>query len=279
MAQMTHMLTIDVEDWPQSTLNFDLPITERAADNMRRLLDLLRRHNVRATMFVQGMFAEAFPALVAEMAAEGHEIATHGYSHRPVYAIGAHRFADELTRSVALLEACTGQAVRGYRAPDFSVTAETPWAFDILKEAGLLYDSSIFPVRTPRYGMADKPRRIHMLDNGLWEVPLSTIEWGGRRWPVAGGGYFRLFPYALTRRALQRLEAEGMPAVVYLHPYELDPDEFASIPHHVPRRLRLSQGLGRRSVADKLSALLNDFTFAPIAEHLASLQPYSEVSA
>lgn len=276
---LTHFLTIDVEDWPQSTLNFDLPITQRAADNMRRLLEILRRHNVRATMFVQGMFAEAFPSLVAEMAAEGHEIATHGYSHRPVYAIGADAFADELKRSVAILEACTGHPVQGYRAPDFSVRSDTPWAFDILHAAGLRYDSSIFPVRTPRYGIPDAPRHAHVLPNGLLEIPLSTIEWGGRRWPVAGGGYFRLLPYAITRRAIRRLEAEGIPAVVYLHPYELDPDELSSIPHHVPWRLRLSQGLGRHSVAGKLDALLREFTFAPIAEHLPTLQQRTEAVA
>jgi polysaccharide deacetylase family protein (PEP-CTERM system associated) len=149
-----HALTIDVEDWPQSTLDFSLPITERAARNTRLLLDILRQHDVRATFFVLGLFAERLPDVVAEIAADGHEIGSHGYSHKPVFGIGPAAFADELSRSVALLEEISGQRVVGYRAPDFSITNESLWALDIIADQGLCYDSSIFPYRNSRYGIS-----------------------------------------------------------------------------------------------------------------------------
>jgi polysaccharide deacetylase family protein (PEP-CTERM system associated) len=261
-------LTIDVEDWPQSTLDLSLPITERAVRNTHLLLDVLRERQVRATFFVLGLLAERFPEVVAEIAADGHEIGSHGYSHRPVSDIGPVAFADEVARSVSLLESISGQRIRGYRAPDFTITADARWALDVLADQGLRYDSSIFPVRTPRYGMPDAPRHVHQLDNGLIELPLSTVQWAGRRWPVAGGGYLRLYPYAVTRWAIRRIQAEGMPAVVYLHPYELDPTELDEIEWPVPARLRLTQGLNRQRTRAKLARLLRDFRFGPASEVL-----------
>src|SRR5919108_3782087 len=144
---MLHALTVDVEDWPQSTLDWSLPITERAVRNTHRLLGVLREWNVKGTFFVLGLLAEKFPRLVQEIAAEGHEIASHGYSQKPVFAIGADAFEDELIRSVGLLEDITGERVRGYRAPDFSITERSLWALDILAAHGLEYDSSIFPMK------------------------------------------------------------------------------------------------------------------------------------
>ena len=263
-----HALTIDVEDWPQSTLDFSLPITERAARNTRLLLDILRKHKVRATFFVLGLFAERLPDVVAEIAADGHEIGSHGYSHKPVFGIGPEAFADELSRSVALLEEISGQRIAGYRAPDFSITNESLWALNIIANQGLRYDSSIFPYRNSRYGISGAPRRVYRLPNGLVELPLSTIQWAGRTWPVAGGGYLRLYPYFVTRWAMRRIEAEGAPAVVYLHPYELDPAELDEIERPVPARLRLTQGLNRRRTRAKLERLLQDFRFGPVAEVL-----------
>ena len=261
-------LTIDVEDWPQSSLDFSLPVTGRAVRNTRLLLDVLRQHGVRGTFFVLGLLAERFPEIVAEIAAQGHEIGSHGYSHRPVSGIGPAAFADELACSVSLLEAISGQRVLGYRAPDFTITINSTWVFDIIAEQGLRYDSSIFPVRTARYGMPDAPRRAHRLGNGLLELPLSTVRWAGRRWPVAGGGYLRLCPYAVTRWAIRRIQAEGSPAVVYLHPYELDPAELKEIEWPVPVRLRLTQGLNRRYTRAKVERLLRDFRFGTAAEVL-----------
>jgi polysaccharide deacetylase family protein (PEP-CTERM system associated) len=261
-----HLLTVDVEDWPQSTLDLSLPITARAVRNTRLLLEILRRHRVRATFFVLGLLAERFPEVVREIAADGHEIGSHGYSHKPVYAIGPRAFAEELAKSVSLLETISGQKVVGFRAPDFSITKESLWALDIIADQGLRYDSSIFPVRTPRYGIPGTPRHPYAHPNGLMEVPLSTVQWAGRTWPVAGGGYLRLYPYFVTRWAIRRIEADGAPAVVYLHPYELDPTELDEIEWRVPARLRLSQGLGRRHTQAKLDRLLRDFRFGPVCE-------------
>jgi polysaccharide deacetylase family protein (PEP-CTERM system associated) len=263
-----HALTIDVEDWPQSTLDFSLPITERAARNTRLLLEILRQHKVRATFFVLGLFAERLPDVVAEIAADGHEIGSHGYSHRPVYGIGPAAFADELSRSVALLEEICGQRIAGYRAPDFSITKESLWALNIIADQGLRYDSSIFPYRNSRYGISGAPRYAYRLPNGLVELPLSTIQWAGRTWPVAGGGYLRLYPYFVTRWAMRRIEAEGAPAVVYLHPYELDPTELDEIEWPVPARLRLTQGLNRRRTCAKLERLLQEFRLGPVTDVL-----------
>ncbi len=267
-----HALTVDVEDWPQSSLDYGLPITERAVRNTRRLLEILRQYQVKGTFFVLGRMAERFPEVVAEIAAEGHEIGSHGYSHQPVFGIGPAAFADELTRSVRLLEEISGQQVRGYRAPDFSIRADSLWALDIIAEHGLRYDSSIFPVHTSRYGIGDAPQGSYRLDNGLIELPLTTLNWAGRRWPVAGGGYLRLLPYAVTRWAIRRIAAEGRPAVVYLHPYEIDAQELDEIEWKVPARTRLTQGLNRRFIPGRLARLLQEFRFGPVCDVLETLQ-------
>ncbi|MBX3438096.1 MAG: DUF3473 domain-containing protein [Planctomycetaceae bacterium] len=261
-----HALTVDVEDWPQSTLDHALPVTERAVVNTRRMLELFARCNVRGTFFVLGRLARKFPHIVREIDDAGHEVASHGYSHKPVFKIGPQTFADELEHSVKLLEDITGRPVHGYRAPDFSITSESLWALDILGEYGLTYDSSVMPVPMRRYGIDGFPRHIHRLDNGLIEVPLSTISFAFRRWPVAGGGYLRLYPYRVTAHAIRRLQSEGLPAVVYLHPYELDPAEIREVSFPVAARTRVTQGLGRRHIESRLSRLFTEFRFGPLSE-------------
>ncbi len=265
---LTHALTVDVEDWPQSTLDHSLPITERAVRNTHLLLDVLREAGVKGTFFVLGLLAEKFPRLVADIAAEGHEVGSHGWSHKAVFDIGPDAFEDELIRSVGLLEDISGERVRGYRAPDFSITERSLWALEILAAHGLEYDSSIFPMKLRRYGIASAPRRIHRLDNGLIEVPMSTVDWCSRRWPVAGGGYFRLYPYRVTRAAVRLLENEQQPAIVYLHPYELDAVELREIRFPVPVKTRLTQGLNRRFVRARLTRLMREFRFGPVCDVL-----------
>ncbi|MFG0331834.1 MAG: XrtA system polysaccharide deacetylase [Maioricimonas sp. JB049] len=272
---MLHALTIDVEDWPQSSLDHSLPITERAVHNTRKMLEIFRRHETHGTFFILGLLAEKYPEVVRDIAAEGHEIGSHGYSHKAVFNIGPETFRDELKRSVGLLEDITGQPVRGYRAPDFSVTSDSLWALDILAEEGLEYDSSIFPVRMRRYGIDDVPRHMYRLDNGLIEIPMSTVMLAGRRWPVAGGGYLRLLPWAMTRRAIRQLESEQIPTIVYLHPYEVDPDELDEIEWPVPLKTRLTQGLNRRHIAGRLDRMLSQFRFGSIAEILEESHPES----
>jgi polysaccharide deacetylase family protein (PEP-CTERM system associated) len=272
-------LTVDVEDWAQSTLDLSRPISERAAINTRRLLALLDECQVRATFFVQGMVAERFPELVAEIAAAGHELATHGYSHQAVYRLGRERFAAELSRSIALIKDATGQRVLGHRAADFSITSETPWAMEVLREQGLRYDSSVFPTFNPRYGTPGAPRHPYYVAQGLVEFPVAIVTLGPLNLPVAGGGYFRLFPYTVTRWGVRRINAAGLPAVLYVHPYELDDRELAELDQAVPWRLRLTQSTNRSRTAQKLRALLRDFDFGPLVDLLPTVASYASTPA
>lgn len=265
---MRNALTVDVEDWPQSTLDRSLPITRRFVRSTVALLALFARYRVRATFFVLGKAAEAFPAIVPLIAAAGHEVASHGYSHQPVWDLTPAEFAADLRRARAIIEPLAGQALVGYRAPDFSIGLRNLWALDVLRDEGFRYDSSIYPIRNPRYGVPGAPLAPYTVVDGLIEFPLATVTLGGTRWPVAGGGYLRLAPYAITRWALRRINAEGRPGIVYLHPYEIDPTELDELPYRIALKLRVTQGLNRHQTRAKLHALLRDFSFVPAREVL-----------
>ncbi len=269
---MLNILTFDVEDWPQSTLDSGLAITNRVDDNTRRILDMLATAGVHATFFVLGLVAARFPALVRRIADEGHEVATHGQSHRAVYTMTPEEFRSDLRQSVGLVEDAAGARVVGFRAPDFSIPRSAFWALEILAQEGLQYDSSLYPFRGPRYGVADAfraPFRVRCRANpDLVEFPLMTIEWLRLRWPAAGGGYFRLFPYAYSRTAIERLNREPQPATAYFHPYEIDPGEITGSPHHISWGVRLSQGLGRGTVRRKLERFLREYTWGTARQRL-----------
>jgi polysaccharide deacetylase family protein (PEP-CTERM system associated) len=269
MIDPFHILSIDVEDWPQSTLDHSLPISDRVVANSHALLELLAGASVRATFFVLGKVAEAHPSLAREIAAAGHEVGTHGYSHESIEAMPAARFREELHRSVETLRQQTGQPVLGHRAADFSISGRSLHLLEYLGAEGLAYDSSIFPGRHPRYGVPGAwrvPHRVRCASGRmLIEFPLSTVHLAGMVLPAAGGGYLRLFPYWWTRLALRTLQREGCPATCYIHPYELDTAEMAQIPYRVPTLLRLSQGTNRRSVRTKLGKLLAEFRFKTMA--------------
>ena len=268
---MVNILSFDVEDWPQSTLDFSLPVTRRVVDNTERVLDLCGEAGVRGTFFVLGLVAETFPALVLKIRNAGHEVASHGHDHRPVHAMTPSTFREDLRRSKTSIEQAAGTNVIGYRAPDFSISGKALWALVVLAEEGYAYDSSLFPFSGPRYGVAESfatPLLVLTPAGDLVEFPLTTTEWLGRRWPAAGGGYFRLLPHAWHRAAVARLNRQGSPATSYFHPYETDVRELRSSPHRIPLALRLSQGLGRSSVAPKLRRLLKDFAWGPARDHL-----------
>jgi polysaccharide deacetylase family protein (PEP-CTERM system associated) len=269
MIEAFHLLSIDVEDWPQSTLDHSLPISDRVVVNTHVLLDLLAESGVQATFFVLGKVAEAHPSLAMEIAAAGHEVGTHGYSHESVEAMPVDRFRAELHRSVETLRQQTGQAVLGHRAADFSISGRSLHLLEHLAGEGLAYDSSIFPVRHPRYGVPGAwrvPHRVQCASGRmLIEFPLSTIHLVGLVLPAAGGGYLRLFPYGWTSLALRTLQGQGTPATCYIHPYEIDSAELNEIPYRVPTLLRWSQGTNRRSVRHKLRKLLSEFRFVPMA--------------
>jgi len=255
-------ITVDVEDWPQSTWDRSLPISPRAANNANHLLDLLAELDVRATMFVLGKFARVHGNVVRRMLAEGHEVASHGDGHVEVHRMTPEEFARDLEQSKSLLEDITGVPVRGYRAPDFSIGRDHLWAFDVLAESGFDYDSSIFPIRNRRYGIPDWPRgpvRVRTPHGAeLVEFPISTLRFLGRNWPLGGGGYQRLLPGWIFRMLAATVMSRG-PNVFYCHPYEFDPGEFDALDFEVPVRVRLHQGLGRRRVADRFRAFVRRF--------------------
>lgn len=202
----------------------------RVEANTRRLLDAFDAAGVRATFFVLGWVAEQEPGLVRAIHERGHEVGCHGFSHRLIYEQSAGEFRGETLRAKRLLEDLTGAPVAGYRAASYSITRRSLWALDVLVEAGFEYDSSIFPVRHDLYGIADAPRFPHRLKapsgGELAEFPPTTARLLGQNLPAAGGGYFRLYPYALSRWLLRRVnQLEGEPAVFYLHPWEVDPQQ------------------------------------------------------
>jgi polysaccharide deacetylase family protein (PEP-CTERM system associated) len=271
-----HLLSVDVEDWPQSTLDHSLPIGEdRVVANTHRLLELLDNAGVKATFFVQGQVAETCKRLALEIAQAGHEIATHGYSHRSLEDMAVSTFVEELHRSVETLRQQTGRPVLGHRAADFSISRRCLHLLEYLGEEGLIYDSSIFPVLHPRYGVPGAPRHPHRIlcssGHTLVEFPPATIHIAGMTVPSAGGGYLRLLPYGWSHMALRESEREGFPATCYMHPYELDPYELSRLPYRVPAWLRLTQQSNRSSVKRKLIKLLSSFRFITMEDALAEL--------
>ena len=206
--------------------------------------------------------------MVKRIVKGGHEVASHGWSHAPIWRLTPAEFSDEVVRSRKLLEDLSGQLVIGYRAPTFSVTSKTLWALSVLADAGYQYDSSIFPIRHDRYGIPDAPLGIHWRSEGIWEMPMSVVELGSARVPVAGGGYFRLYPGFVTTMAIRQINRHGRPAVVYLHPWEFDPDQ--------PRPAGASAlALWRHHVninrtRDKLRRLVRTFPFAPARDVLGA---------
>lgn len=199
----------------------------RAEDNTRRVLDLLAAEGVRATFFVLGWIAKRSPQLVRDIHAAGHEVACHGLNHQLVYKQSRDVFLAETREAKQRLEDATGAQVRGYRAATYSITRESQWALGILEDLGFRYDSSIFPIHHDLYGIPDAPRFPYRPHAGqLLEVPITTVEFFGRRLPAGGGGYFRLLPYSLFRAALRRVnEHDKQPAVFYCHPWEIDPQQ------------------------------------------------------
>ncbi|NMT63805.1 XrtA system polysaccharide deacetylase [Marinobacter orientalis] len=234
--QIDNALTIDVEDYFQVAALAEAVRREdwhsmeyRVEANTHRLLELLDSHNTRATFFTLGWVAEKSPQLVRDIQKAGHEVASHGYSHQLIYNQTPEVFREETRRSKQILEDITGEPITGYRAASYSITSQSRWALDILAEEGFVWDSSIFPVHHDRYGMPGTPRWPHRLttDKGheLAEFPLSTLKFPGYTLPIAGGGYFRLFPYWFSRWGLGSINRQGQPFVFYLHPWEVDPDQ------------------------------------------------------
>ncbi len=258
-------MTVDVEDWFQVQAYAgaiarsewdDLP--RRVEPATRRLLDLLEAAGAQATFFTLGWVAERHPGLIRHIVAGGHELASHGYGHALVDTLGEAGFRADVGRARRLLEDIGGVAVRGYRAPTFSMGPRTPWAWDVLAEAGHVYSSSIYPVRHDLYGEPGAPRRPHRRA-GMWEVPMTTLTLLGRRLPVAGGGWFRLVPYPLFRSALRRVGRSGETSLFYIHPWEIDPGQPRVASARLSSRLRHRVNLSATEA--RLARLLGDFVW------------------
>ena len=260
---MPLVCTLDVEDWAQSTLDTEMPISDRAGPNMEHVLDVLAEENTKATCFVLGKFAAKFPACVKRIAAEGHEIASHGYGHVDVFRLSPPQFREDVRRSKGQLEALTGTPVKGYRAPDFSIVKESLWALDVLAEEGFAYDASVNPAVVARFGVPDfpaQPVRLPLQDGrSLVELPVATLRLMGRQFPVAGGGYHRLLPFPCIRWVVEKTVLAGEVFMAYAHPYEFDPDEFAHLGYRLPLKTRLHQGLGRKGFEGKFRQMLKEF--------------------
>ncbi len=265
-TRVPNALTIDLEDWPISVLGPDHAVTGRVVENTKRCLQILRWHHVKATFFVLTRVAREHADLIREVHAAGHEIASHGHSHELLTNMSPEHFKQDVQKSVAILTEIVGERPIGYRAPAFSIVDSTRWAGPILADLGFKYSSSIFPIRHRRYGIASSPRQIHRWpDCPLIECPPATLRCLGQNLPVGGGGYFRLLPGFLARLAIRRINTQSMPAIIYMHPYELDID---GIHYHRAQGTKVSaargagQAMFRSRIEKRLHRLLESFQFS-----------------
>jgi polysaccharide deacetylase family protein (PEP-CTERM system associated) len=274
---LMNAFTVDVEDYYHVSAferyidrNHWERYDSRVADNTLRILDLLDRHHTKATFFVLGWIAHRWPRLVREIHRRGHEIGSHSFWHRLIYHQSPEQFRCDLRQSRDALEDAIGAPVRAYRAPSFSITRQSLWALQILVEEGFVMDSSVFPIRHDRYGIAGARPEIHRLDTPagpLLEFPMSVVRLAWMNVPVGGGGYFRLYPIGWTLRLLSRINrALGRSFVFYIHPWELDPGQ----PRH-----RVGSWLARgrhyvnlASTENKLDILLKTFHFGRLSDFL-----------
>jgi polysaccharide deacetylase family protein (PEP-CTERM system associated) len=269
---ITNALTIDVEDYFQ--VSAFAPYIQRSdwgqrecrvERNVDLILDLLDTHQARATFFTLGWIAERYPALVRAIVARGHELASHGYGHQRVSDLTPAAFSADIESAKKILEDMTGVQVRGYRAPSFSIGEVNLWAFECLARAGYRYSSSIYPIRHDHYGMPDAPRFAHAVADTLIEIPITTVRAFNRNWPSSGGGYFRLLPYALSRRLLRQVnQSDRQSAIFYFHPWEIDIDQPRIAGINAKTRFRHYVNIHR--MQDRLGQLLADFRWGRMDE-------------
>jgi polysaccharide deacetylase family protein (PEP-CTERM system associated) len=270
-----NILTFDVEDYFQVSNFASLVKFEdwekhesRVVDNTLKILNILAENDVKATFFVLGWVAEKFPELIKEIYSQGHEIASHGYNHRLIYQQNLQEFRQDIKKAKIILEQITGKPVLGYRAPSYSITKKSIWALDILMEEGFKYDSSLFPVYHDRGGLPEAKRHPYKIYNHqqyLWEFPLSTIRIFNQNIPFSGGGYFRLLPYNFIKWAIKKTNKDGYPIIVYIHPWELDPQQPKIRADYISK---FRHYVNISKTEKKLKQLLSDFKFAPVKEVL-----------
>lgn len=262
---ITNAMTVDVEDYFQVSA-FEGHVARsdwdtrpcRVEANVDLILDLFQRAGIQATFFTLGWIAERYPSLLRRVVLEGHEVASHGYQHTRVTQQNVEQFRQDVVRTKGILEDVTGTHVIGYRAASYSINKTNLWALDVLRETGHAYSSSIYPVKHDLYGIPDAPRFPFHPSEDFLEIPVTTVRLFGRNFPCGGGGYFRLFPYRVSRWALRRVnQMESQPALFYFHPWELDPDQPRLENLNIKTRVRHYLNLKRART--RLEALLRDF--------------------
>ncbi len=277
MKPVQNIFTVDLEEWfvvealsSRYRLDDWSSLPSMVVRNSLKLLEMLERHDVKATWFVLGWCADRYPDLIQHIFASGHEIACHSYYHRRVDLIGRERFKKDTEMAVNAILKATGVLPYGFRAPSWSINSSTPWAFETLAEMGFLYDSSIFPIKHDIYGWPDGPRHLFRMEfpsgHSLLELPATTYRFLGKNVPVAGGGYFRHSPYWYSKKVIEGLNRAGHPAIFYIHPWEIDPE--------LPRVEGLSMLQKFRTYGSteilrhKVEHLLSDFSFTTAGDYM-----------
>ena len=267
---MLNALTVDVEDYFQVSAlapyiaRIDWESRDcRIERNVERILMMLDEYDARATFFTLGWIAERYPELVRRIVGNGHELASHGYGHRRATEQREEAFFADIRLAKIVLEDTGGVEVKGYRAPSFSIGTANPWAFDCIERAGYRYSSSVYPIRHDHYGAPDAPRFSHHARERLMELPVTTVRLFERNWPAGGGGYFRLMPYPVSRWFLQRVNRiDAQPAIFYVHPWELDPDQ-PRVPG-IDLKTRFRHYLNLARTERRLRRLLLDFRWGRV---------------
>lgn len=273
-APLCNAMSIDVEEYFQVSA-FEHAVgredwnswPSRVEQQIDALLDVFARNDARATFFTLGWIAERFPHMVRRIRAAGHEIGCHGYQHTRITTQTPDEFRDDLRLSKGILEEVVGEAVRGYRAASFSINTDNFWAFAEIEQAGFEYSSSVYPVRHDLYGIPDAPRSPFRPPGTarLVEIPVTTARFGDHNVPAGGGGYFRLFPYCVSRALLRRvIDREGLRANMYFHPWEFDPEQ--PRPQRLPAKVRFRHYLNQGRALNRLDRLLDDFSWGPFCE-------------
>ena len=279
-----HCISVDVEDYFQvAAFRNSVAVTDwetlpsRVEENTAKVLDLFEEVGVKGTFFVLGWVAQRFPTIVSRIANAGHELGCHSYSHQLIYDLGPNAFREDTLRALNAIQDACGRRVTSYRAPSFSITPRSIWAVEILLEAGFTHDSSIFPVHHDLYGFSGAPRVPFVLrcaGSELIEFPPSTLHFGKITVPVTGGGYLRTLPMLYQKKALRNLQNLTIPGMLYLHPWELDPEQPRI---DAPLRSRLRHYTGLSATAKRIRNLCNEFRFGRMTEVVPGQLPVFEL--
>lgn len=263
MSKPKNAFTVDLEDWFQGNEYVSMDRSNEFEDRIdystKVLLDLLAEFKVSATFFILGHIAKNKSDLIRRIASAGHEIASHGYSHELIYRQTPEKFREELKASKSILEDISGHEVKGHRASNWTITEKSLWALDIIKAEGFKYDSSIFPTKNYLFGIPEAPRFAHRVSNGLLEIPPSTLRYFGKNIPFSGGFFLRAIPTPFLRWGIQQLNQQDQSAVIYIHPWELDPEHPRSLP--IPMKGKFIHYYGIHSTVRKLRVLFSNFKF------------------